>query len=174
MESGEISGNSASFYPSYGGGVYVAGTFAMRGGEVSGNDDVEVYVGIGSNGRFTMSGGKISGNLASGGGGVYVYSGGTFTMRGGKISGNSASYGGGVYVSEGYGGNGTFTKRSDGIIYGSDADDTLKNTATGGDGYGHAVYVYYISSSSGKIRNTAAGTGVTLDSSVNGSSGGWE
>jgi uncharacterized repeat protein (TIGR02543 family) len=155
MSGGDISGTcaSASYYPAYGGGG--------------------VYV---SSGTFTMSGGEISGNTASasdyyayGGGGVYVSS-GTFTMSGGEISGNTASasdyyaYGGGVYVAN----NGTFTKESGGTIYGSNAEDALKNTASGGNAYGHAVYV-----DGGKRRNSTAGAGVTLDSSLDGNAGGW-
>jgi hypothetical protein len=69
-----------------------------------------------------------------------------------------------VYVS-----NGTFTKQSGGTIYGSNASGSLKNTATDGDNYGHAVYV-----SSTKRRNTTAGVNVNLDSSVSGAAGGWE
>jgi hypothetical protein len=62
-------------------------------------------------------------------------------MNGGEISGNSASYssssgGGGVYVYS----NGTFIKQTGGVIYGSNASNVLKNTASGG-GYGHAVYI---------------------------------
>jgi parallel beta-helix repeat protein len=115
-----------------------------------------------------MSDGEIIGNTAtSNGGGVYVLKDGTFTMSGGEISGNSVSSatsnGGGVYIDSG----GTFTKQSGGIIYGSNASSALKNTATNG----HAVYVI---SPSSKRRNTTAGTGVTLDSTKNGSAGGWE
>jgi uncharacterized repeat protein (TIGR02543 family) len=127
----------------------------------SGGGGVYVYYGT-----FTMSGGEISGNTSSSGGGVYVYY-STFTMSGGEISSNtSSSYGGGVYIS-----NGTFAKQSGGIIYGSNESSSLKNTATSGDSYGHAVYV---NSSPTKIRNTTAGYGVTLDSSISGAAGGWE
>jgi TolB-like protein len=156
------SGNSAS---SNGGGVFVYGTFTQSGGTISGNSATwggGVYVD--SSGTFTMSGGEISGNSAPWGGGVYVDSSGTFTMSGGEISGNSASSnGGGVFVS----GRGTFTKQSGGIIYGSDASGMLKNTATKGNDYGHAVYVSSVS----RIRNSTAGVGVTLNS---GFAGGWE
>ena len=116
-------------------------------------------------GTFTMSGGEISGNTAFYyGGGVYMSS-GTFTMNGGEISGNTApDGGGGVYVS-----SGTFTKQSGGTIYGSDASNTLKNTASSSS-YGHAVYV----DSGSKKRNTTAGEGITLNSSLSGSAGGWE
>jgi hypothetical protein len=143
----------------------------MNGGTISGNLAPEGGgVEVGGGGIFSMSGGTISGNTAYAGGGVDVYGDeegdGTFTMSGGTISGNSADYGGGVYV---YGG--MFVKQSSGIIYGSNASDTLKNTATNGNSYGHAVFV---DSSPAKIRNTTAGAGVTLDSGVRGSSGGWE
>jgi hypothetical protein len=94
-------------------------------------------------------------------------------MSGGEISGNSAAagsysvgYGGGVYV---YGG--AFTKQSGGIIYGSDADSLLKNTAAGSYSDGHAVYV---NSPPTQKRNNTAGEGVTLDSTQYGAAGGWE
>jgi uncharacterized repeat protein (TIGR02543 family) len=177
MNNGAISGNIASYsgssysYSAYGGGVYSSGTFTMNNGEISDNSASSssydnaygggVYVNYGT---FTMNNGAISGNNASSGGGVYVRY-GTFTMNNGEISGNSARSGGGVYVD-----GGTFTKQSDGIIYGSDADDSLKNTATSGDSYGHAVYV----ESGSKRRNATAGAGVMLDSRVDGAAGGWE
>jgi hypothetical protein len=71
-----------------------------------------------------------------------------------------------VYVD----GKGTFTKQASGIIYGSDASDSLKNTAVS-DSYGHAVYV---DGSPAKLRNATAGFGATLDSAQDGSAGGWE
>jgi len=93
MSGGKISGNIAT---SYGGGVYVTGSFCeftMSGGEISGNTAgygggvrAEMYA-VGSTyvNSFTMSGGKISGNTTTSfGGGVY----GSFTMSGGEISGN--------------------------------------------------------------------------------------
>ena len=92
-------------------------------------------------------------------------------MSGGEISGNTASAnGGGVHVESGsvYG-SGTFTKQSDGIIYGSDAESGLRNTAD----TGQAAYVN-VESSSAKKRDSTAGVGVTLDSAVSGSAGGWE
>jgi uncharacterized repeat protein (TIGR02543 family) len=167
MSGGTISNNTAS---DWGGGVYVSnGTFTMSGGTINGNTatysggGVEVY-----NGTFTMSGGTISGNTATSSGGG-VCNDGTFTMSGGEISGNTSSsyYGGGVYVNY----SGTFTKQSGGTIYGSNAGDALKNTATSGDSYGHAVYV---NTSPVKRRNTTAGVGVTLHSSIAGPAGGWE
>ncbi|MDR1901800.1 MAG: hypothetical protein LBQ88_05885 [Treponema sp.] len=171
MSGGTISGNTASSGGGGGGGVFVSGgTFTMSGGTISGNTASSASVGKGggvyvsSGGTFTMSGGTISGNTASSsfGGGVYVYL-GAFTMSGGTISGNSSASGGGVAVT-----SGTFTKQG-GTIYGSNASSLLKNTAANGNSYGHAVYVI-----NGGKRDTTAGTGVTLDSSVSGSSGGWE
>ncbi|MDR2792614.1 MAG: hypothetical protein LBB61_02970 [Treponema sp.] len=57
-----------------------------------------------------------------------------------------------------------------GTIYGSNAGGSLKNTA-GSDSFGHAVYA---ASSPAKKHNTTAGSGAALNSSVNGSSDGWE
>jgi hypothetical protein len=179
MNGGKISGNTtsssnvSSSYSTRGGGVYVDGkrTFTMSGGEISGNTAFAgggVYVDRSS--VFTMSGNaKISGNTANNyGGGVYVaYA--TFTMNDGEISGNTVSGstitsgGGGVCVTE----IGMFIKQPGGVIYGSDASDTLKNTAASGNG--HAVY-----DDDGSKRNTTAGQGVTLDSRKNGALGGWE
>ncbi|MDR1636299.1 MAG: InlB B-repeat-containing protein [Treponema sp.] len=168
MSGGTISGNTSSSY--HGGGVYYVGngTFTMSGGTISGNTSFGIGGGVFVyDGTFTMSGGTISGNTASygGGGGVYAGGSGTFTMSGGTISGNTSSSGGGVYVY-----SGTFIKQqSGGVIYGSNAGSTLKNTAGSGDNYGHAVFVRPT-----KKRNTTAGVGVTLNSSVSGSAGGWE
>jgi uncharacterized repeat protein (TIGR02543 family) len=182
MSGGEISDNSA---PTCGGGVYVYGTFTMSGGTISNNsatyNSTYSYYGGGgiyiSDGTFTMSGGTISGNTTFyHGGGVYVFK-GTFMMSGGDVSSNtvssspngggggfSAGYGGGVYVSM----SGVFIKQSSGIIYGSNASTSLKNTVKS-DNSGHAVYVY--SDSGSKKRNSTAGVGTTLNS---GSAGGWE
>jgi fibronectin type 3 domain-containing protein len=171
MSGGTISSNTvASSIYGLGGGVYVnSGTFTMTGGTISGNTSsggggVYMY----SSGTFTMSGGTISGNNAtsSNGGGVCVSSSVTFTMSGGTISGNTSSNGGGgvhVYA------NGTFTKSGNSIIYGNDADASLKNTAASSS-YGHAVYIV----SGSKKRNTTADASVALDSSLSGSAGGWE
>jgi uncharacterized repeat protein (TIGR02543 family) len=97
----KVSGNTTT---SYGGGVYVGGTFTMNGGKISDNTASSygggVYV---DGGMFTMNAGEISGNTARYGGGVS--NGGTFEMSDGEISGNtSSSNGGGVYVSS----SGTF------------------------------------------------------------------
>jgi hypothetical protein len=85
----------------------------------------------------------------------------------GEISGNTvvSASGSGVYVYS----NGIFTKTA-GVIYGSNGG-IFKNTAVSD---GHAVYVAVASSSADKKRNTTAGPGVALDSSINGSAGGWE
>jgi hypothetical protein len=104
--------------------------------------------------------GKISGNTVSGrydGGGVHVSS-GTFTMSGGEISGNTASRGGGVYLYSNY----TFSKYSSGgVIYGSNATEGLKNTATDGAGTGAAVYYDY----SRKYRETTVTANESLSTS---------
>jgi hypothetical protein len=168
MKGGMISGNTA---PYGGGGVYVYtnGTFTMKGGMISDNTAYSsggggVYV---TSGTFTMQGGSISGNTTErGGGGVDVNNTSTFTMEGGRISGNiassSSSYGGGVYVNSG---NATFIKRGNSTI-----DAT--NSAMGGK----AAYVSYrlLNGYVTKVRNTAAGPNVNLDSSKSGSAGGWE
>jgi hypothetical protein len=96
-------------------------------------------------------------------------------MSGGTISGNSSSsrssYGGGVYVN----GSGTFTKTG-GTITGY-ADDTVNGNVVKNDSgvvqnnQGHAVYVR---SNTLKRRESTAGPGVNLDSSVSGAAGGWE
>jgi TolB-like protein len=184
MNGGTISGNSAGTASSgtdgSGGGVRVDsdGTFTMNDGTISGNS---AGSGGGVSGRLTMSGGTIYGNTASNqGGGVWgtlmmndgTISGnsagsgggvsGTLTMSGGTISSNTAyNQGGGVYVS------GTFIKQAGGVVYGSDASGSLKNTARSGDSYGHAVY-------GNKRRNSTAGPDITLDSNISGSAGGWE
>jgi hypothetical protein len=173
-----MNGGAVSSNTSYGGGgvcVSGSGTFNINGGTVSGNSSSSSYSGIGGggvyvSGTFTMNGGAVSGNTSFYiGGGVHVDSEGTFTMNDGVVSGNTASFsGGGVYVS----GSGTFTKQPGGVIYGSnESNSALKNTATSGDNYGHAVYV---NRSPVKKRNTTAGTSIVLDSDLSGSAGGWE
>jgi hypothetical protein len=140
----------------YGGGVSVAGTFTMSGGEIRGNT---AYNGGGvfveADGTFTMSGGEIRDNTATngtgGGGGVFVNnrkdntfkSGGTFTMSGGKIGGNRTeqynSHGGGVLIA-GYrirtiAGpspstttyNGGKFYKTGGVIYGNNDDNPVNN-----------------------------------------------
>jgi uncharacterized repeat protein (TIGR02543 family) len=132
------------------------------------SDNTVALVQVSVGGALVMeTGSKISGNTASGygGGGAVSVNSGTFTMSGGTISGNTASIaGGGVYA------KGTFIKQTGGTIYGSNAEDTLKNIAGSGDLYGHAVY---IESSPIKKRNSTAGESVVMDSSLNGATGGW-
>jgi hypothetical protein len=170
MNGGEINGGNSA---ARGGGVYVdGGAFTMHDGEISGNTSTSsgngggVYI---NGGTFTMNGGDIYYNATDKGGGVIIREDGTFTMNGGVIYSNAASSGGGVLV----GTSGTFTKQMGAIIDGSDASDTLKNIATDGNSYGHAVHVL-ISSSSSRKRNTTAGPNVTLNSARSGSAGGWE
>jgi uncharacterized repeat protein (TIGR02543 family) len=172
MSGGVISDNivSDSSITSGGGGVYVGGgTFTMSGGTISGNIAFSTLKSYGGgvyvdDGTFTMSGGTISSNAVSAsayysesdGGGVYVSNSSTFTMNGGKISGNTASRGGGLFVSN----SGAFAKSGQSTIYGSDASDTLKNTAK--TNAGHAVYIV---SSPVKVLNVTAGPGVNISSS---------
>ena len=120
MYGGTIRGNTASIY---GGGVYNAGRFEMKGGTIGGiGTDGNTALGtntsppqggggVYSGGIFLMSGGEIKGNNAVHGGGVLV-AGGTFQMDGGTIGPtNTATYdGGGVYVSA------AFTMNSGDII----------------------------------------------------------
>jgi len=103
-----------------GGGVFIGagGTFAMDGGEISGNT-IGVQVG---DGTFNMLGGKISDNTG-GKGGVLVNSGGTFTMYEGELSRSS-----GVFV----GGGGTFTMRG----------GMISDNHGSGFGRSNGVYVY--------------------------------
>jgi len=162
MNGGTISDNTATnFDPGYGfggGGVYVSsmGTFTMNGGTISGNTAINgggVIV-RGSFTSFTMQNGTISGNIANVGGGVYVsgdrYT--SFTMQNGTISGNTANeLGGGVYI------YGSFTKTG-GTIYGNDAEQNLRNTVTGQNGGGHAIY-----GSNNQWRSTTAGPTVNSE-----------
>jgi hypothetical protein len=176
MNGGKISGNTVSpaFFSAIGGGVCVDGSgFTMKDGEISGNTSGGNGGGVYISASFTMSGGEISGNTSVwDGGGVYVLYSGDFTMSGGEISGNTAgSVGGGVYVDAA----GGFIKQTGAVIYGSDASSTLKNTATSDDSYyyghyGHVVYGHH----GGLVRNTTAGLDVNLDSTKDGSAGGWE
>jgi hypothetical protein len=150
----KITGNNASYSNYGGGGVCV------------------------NSGTFTMSGGVISGNTSDygGGGGVSVGS-GTFTMHGGEISGNTATDGGGGVYVDYYNGNGTFTKPG-GTITGYASDTANGNAVKDSSGVvqsnkGHAVCVY-MDFSPDKRRETSAGPGVNMDSSVSGAEGGWE
>ncbi|MDR1324712.1 MAG: right-handed parallel beta-helix repeat-containing protein, partial [Treponema sp.] len=160
MSGGTISGNTTA--GGSGGGVRVntSSMFTMSGGTISGNTTAgNVGGGVYTSNTFTMTGGTISGNIASSnGGGVYASS--KFTMSGGTISGNTTTNGngGGVY--------GGITK-SGGTIYGSEADEPLKNTA--GSGAGHAAYA-----AADKVRDSTAGVGADLNSAQSGAAGGWE
>ncbi len=139
-------------------GVYVDnGSFAMYGGNITGNTANDLYGHGGgvlvanlygnTNGRFTMYGGTISNNAGSGtGGGVYVSGdngypnskcSGTFTMYGGTISGNTSDDdGGGVFVANGYKVTaGSFT------MYGGTISDNTAKTSDGTGGCGGGVYV---------------------------------
>jgi hypothetical protein len=173
-----------------GGGVSVeSGSFKMSGGTISGNkasgggnggvgNGGGVYVAAFGSGVFTMTGGTICGKIADAdgaGGGVSVES-GSFKMSGGTISGNSATgnsataSGGGVYVY----GSGIFTK-SGGVIYGSGkgGNSNLVKDGSGNqvDDKGHAVYVDIAPQ---KKRDSTAESGDNLDSTVDGTAGGWE
>jgi hypothetical protein len=171
----KITGNASSY--GQGGGVYMDSsnvTFAMEGGEISGNTASVSSPGYGggvcvSNGTFTMTGGEISDNTTSFtssgfGGGVYISGYGTFIMGGGKISGNRASVsssgsGGGVYLS----GNAPFVM-SNGTISGNIA-------SVASSGYGGGVYL----SSSGAFTMTGgeiSGNRASVSSGGSGSSGG--
>jgi raffinose/stachyose/melibiose transport system substrate-binding protein len=174
MSGGTISSNSTSGdNDTLGGGVCIwkGSSFTMSGGSISGNSTSGndafgggVHVGGGSS-SFTISGGMIRNNLASGndagGGGVYVGD-GSFTMNGGTINGNSVfslsggdAFGGGVYVL-----SGIFVKTG-GTIDGTNKANT-----------GMVVYVYNENES--KLRNSAAGPEIVLDSRISGNAGGWK
>ena len=136
LEDGEIFNNTCTNDGSYGGGIYAAGIFIMKGGKIYGNtinygSGGGVYVA----GTFTMEKGEIFGNYDDYlyyGGGVFVDDTGIFNMKGGNIYGNFACYyGGGVYVLT----LGTFTK-SGGTIYGDYGNSDPKSN------YYSAVYVF--------------------------------
>jgi hypothetical protein len=150
-------GNNASLVYVYGSGA----SLTMKAGStITGNNATFTSgggVALGPGAFIMKAGSTISGNTATSGGGVFV-SIGSFTMEGGVITGNTAtgaSGGGGVYVTS----TGSFSK-SGGIIYGSNGGG-LKNTAAA-SGSGHAVYV---SSGSGKYRDTTALSGDDIKTS---------
>ncbi len=135
MNGGIISENIAR-----GGGVFVSGgTFNMYGGIINGNTSESQGGGIEvGSGTFNMYGGTINGNTANNYGGGVFMSGGTFTMYGGEIFGNTAGfYGGGMYLS----GSNTIFRIVTGTVYGSNAPETLKNTA----GSRNAALYYVVS-----------------------------
>ena len=133
-------------------------TFAMFGGEISGNHagtsdagqdgaGVEVH-----NGRFILYGGRIIHNEVAvpsnyDGGGVCAHGSGSFTMYGGEISDNtSARDGGGVSVVAA-----SFTMKGGSIT---------NNTASAGNGGGAALYNGRFELSGGTITgNSATGNG---------------
>jgi hypothetical protein len=177
LKGGEILENQA---PSSGGGVAVyEGDFAMQGGSISGNT-ASSDTGVGGGvfvirGVFELSGGKIAGNTANNsGGGVNANHGSVFVMSGGKIAGNRAVYGGaGVAVL----GEGNSFKKTGGIVYGLDAEEELRNLATEG---GNSVDVTrnnnlrVVLITDIKRRRNTTGETVQLDSTKNGTEGGWE
>jgi predicted outer membrane repeat protein len=129
MEGGNIEYNDGS--ASGGGGVVInafAG-FTMSGGAIHDNTGKYgggVYV-ANNEGKFTMYGdASITENTATQGGAVGVAN-GAFEMSGGTIAANTATdFGGAVYCWN----NRTFIKTG-GIIYGTNADVELANTAVG-------------------------------------------
>ena len=153
-------------------------TFAMFGGEISGN-----HVGTSKKGQdgagvetqnatFNMYGGRIINNevavpLNNDGGGVCAHTGGSFTMYGGEISGNtSARDGGGVSVV--------------GVPFTMKGGSITNNTASAGNGGGAALYNGRFELSGGTITNNSATrngggvytnenlyTGCTVSGSVN-------
>jgi hypothetical protein len=158
MEGGAISGNARES-GSGGGGVYVGigSVFTMEEGII--HDNYAKYGGgvyvSGMGARFTMTGGAITGNDAVYGGGVCVSGvGAEFVMTGGVISKNPAKFGGGVYAE-----GGRFVKTGGGQI------------ETGSPPLGEdCVFIF----NGGKIRKSAAGPDVRLDSLKTGEAGGWE
>lgn len=81
---------SATFGGGFGGGVYVAGTFDMRGGEICGN-----FAGLANYKNKYGNDDRRGGD----GGGVYLYSKSSFSMSGGSIQDNAVDdRGGGVFV----------------------------------------------------------------------------
>ena len=78
----DVNQNGDAVCTGYGGGVYNAGTFNMKGGTISDNFSIQggaVY----NTGTFNMTSGKITGNSASSkGNGVYLASGGKMNVSG--------------------------------------------------------------------------------------------
>jgi hypothetical protein len=117
--------------------VYYDSDFTMNGGEIHSNNGGGVEV-VG--GSFTMNGGSIHNNTANYGAGVYAV-GGSFIMNGGEIYSNTATVdeydgGGGVQIYN----EGASFEKTGGVIYGSNGG-AKANTATAGDGWGHAILV---------------------------------
>jgi hypothetical protein len=133
-----------------------SGEFTMSGGAITGNSSLNgggvCVMGNPDEVRFTMSGGTISGNTAvydksaegkggygsdgktGSGGGIY-FQGGRISITGGTISGNKAVRGGAIFIY----GSGALINKSGGVIYGNDAKASERNTASGGDTWGHGI-----------------------------------
>jgi hypothetical protein len=177
LRGGEILDNQA---PQAGGGVAVyEGGFVMQNGNISGNAAVS-DTGTGGGvfvirGVFELSGGRIAGNVANNsGGGVNANHGSVFVMSGGEITGNQAVYGGAAVAVLGE--DNSF-KKTGGIIYGLEAEEALRNFSAEG---GHSVDVSRKSDlrvvliTELKRRRHTADETVLLDSTKNGTEGGWE
>ena len=104
---GELTLTREQEYNGYGGGIEVAGTLHMNGGNIVGNSGISGFCGrvqdssgvsVTEEGSFYMNGGLISNNTGNWGGGVSVASGSSFHMNGGAIGDNAGNRGGGVFV----------------------------------------------------------------------------
>ena len=84
---------SATFGGGFGGGVYVAGTFDMRGGEICDN-----FAGLANYKNKYGNDDRRGGD----GGGVYLYSKSSFSMSGGSIQDNTVDDRGGGVFARGY------------------------------------------------------------------------
>jgi hypothetical protein len=128
----------SSIYSEAGGVAIADSSLILKGGEISGNkapDGLGGGVSLYGDSTFTMQRGRIAGNIAAtNGGGVYLTTGTSFTMEDGSIEKNSAAYGGGIYINP----NAQTFTMTGGTIYGND-DPVNGNTATTGNGVGHAV-----------------------------------
>jgi hypothetical protein len=193
MDGGEIRGNRSDG----GGGIalYEGRGFLFKSGLVANNEAGIIGGGfvLNNGASLVMDGGAVTGNVSAGsGGGLALLGGAVFTLNGGEIGGNNgAEYGGAVSAdassalrltggavknnSAGLRGGGFFTSgsleknaESACVIYGRDTPADANKAPEGG-----AVYV-----SRGGFddlrRETGAGTGVALDSSIFGTAGGWE
>ena len=162
MSGGSISGNNAvnggGVYVASQGAFTMSGSAAITGNTASTGNSASSYGGgVYVNGTFTMTSGSITGNTVTGGnGGGVGISGGTFNMSGGSITGNTATFGntatsgngGGVYV------NGTFNIYGAPSITGNTgADDAANNLYL--DSNSEAITV------TGKLTGEAGSIGVT-------------
>lgn len=94
---------SATFGGGFGGGVYVAGTLNMRGGEICDN-----FAGLANYKNKYGNDDRRGGD----GGGVYLYSKSSFSMSGGSIQDNTVDDRGGGVFARGYGNTITLSGRS--------------------------------------------------------------